>query len=508
MVKDPERKRTATRPTTGPKQGGSDGILAVLLSLVMKNPKLILPILIIGGIVLLFNGGGLSGLLSSDSASMEQLFSLGCDMDPAIYDQAYAFEPLSDDPRNRLPERVSLADYAPTRLNQGRQGSCVGWASAYGARTILYARETGKEPDAVAFSPAYLYNQIALEGCQGSYLYEAMEKMRTTGGLLLKEYPYSESSCANAPQGQDLQRGRNYVTKGYERLTVDGNNHQVNLASIRQNLAQGAPVVIGMMVGGTFLQEMVGKDVWIPSQRDYSMAGYGGHAMCVIGYDDLKEGGAFQIMNSWGKEWGRNGIAWVRYADFEHFTREAYGLHPMGSSEKFDPDRLEAEIGLVRSEDGQRLPLRKVSGNIYRTVNKINAGTAFKAEVSNSIECNIYVFGEEVDGSTYVLFPYTEKHSPYCGITGTRIFPRDYSMVPDKTGSRDRIVVVLAKEAIDFTALNGQFNASGGELAGRVEQVLQPQLARDIRVAGTETAQVAARLGGRNAVAVVIEIDK
>ena len=38
--------------------------------------------------------------------------------------------------------------------------------------------------------------------------------------------------------------------------------------------------------------------------------------MCVIGYDDYFEGGAFQVMNSWGKEWGEDGLFWMRYNDF------------------------------------------------------------------------------------------------------------------------------------------------------------------------------------------------
>ena len=56
--------------------------------------------------------------------------------------------------------------------------------------------------------------------------------------------------------------------------------------------------------------------------------------MCVIGYDDYKEGGAFQIMNSWGPEWGKNGVAWVPYNVFDAFVVEAYGVYPMGSVDK------------------------------------------------------------------------------------------------------------------------------------------------------------------------------
>ena len=69
--------------------------------------------------------------------------------------------------------------------------------------------------------------------------------------------------------------------------------------------------------------------------------------MCVIGYDDDLQGGAFQIMNSWGQEWGEQGIAWVTYRDFDHFVKEAYGLYPMGTTGQQPGDMLSAEIGLV-----------------------------------------------------------------------------------------------------------------------------------------------------------------
>ncbi len=96
---------------------------------------------------------------------------------------------------------------------------------------------------------------------------------------------------------------------------------------LKEHLAKDAPVVIGMMVGGSFMQGMMGKQMWAPTDEDRTQAGFGGHAMCVIGYDDRKQ--AFQIMNSWGPEWGENGIGWVRYADFKEFVREAYGVDPM-----------------------------------------------------------------------------------------------------------------------------------------------------------------------------------
>jgi hypothetical protein len=57
---------------------------------------------------------------------------------------------------------------------------------------------------------------------------------------------------------------------------------------------------------------------------DYAVAG---HAMCIIGYDDNIGGGSFKLVNSWGKEWGKNGFCWLRYNDLE-ILRMAFSLIP------------------------------------------------------------------------------------------------------------------------------------------------------------------------------------
>jgi hypothetical protein len=41
----------------------------------------------------------------------------------------------------------------------------------------------------------------------------------------------------------------------------------------------------------------------------------------------------------------------------------------------------------------------------FRTTRPISKGDKFKVLVANSIECYVYVFGQETDGSSYVLFP-------------------------------------------------------------------------------------------------------
>ncbi|MCO6490175.1 MAG: DUF4384 domain-containing protein [Phaeodactylibacter sp.] len=509
------------QPRSGGGGGGRSGggganalirFLPLILMFLFKRPKLLIPILLVGAVWYFFLGG--SEMLSGGGGAYEEgdatEFSLGATLDQEVYDRARVFEPISYGygGQGGLPARASLEQYAPQRRHQGRQGSCVGWASAYAARTILEAETTGQNPNNVAFSPAYLYNQIALTGCQGAYMLDAMKTMQQYGGLPFSQFRYDERSCNNEPSSNQKQAGARFRIQGFDRLTVGASQYKPDLLGIKQHLAQGYPVVIGMMVGGSFMQPMMGQSTWQPSQRDYAMPGFSGHAMCVIGYDDNHQGGAFQIMNSWGEEWGQRGIGWVRYRDFEHFTKEAYGVYPVAAQQ--DKSRMAVEFGLADVNSKNTIGLfKKDDGMSFRTIKPIKKGDKFKVLVANSIECYVYVFGQETDGSSYVLFPYTEKHSAYCGITGTRVFPRDYSMTADEIGNRDLIAIVVSKEEIDFQQFNNRINASrAADYAGKLRDALGNSRATDIQFKAGKTVAFEANTESKSAVGMVIEIDK
>lgn len=139
---------------------------------------------------------------------------MGGEMKEEIFDKAEVYEPLADNRKNPLPERVTLEPYCPDRLNQGSQGSCVAWSSAYAARTILESKATGTNPNKNAFSPSYLYNQIALEGCQGSYIQYAMDKMQKEGLAKFEDFEYDESDCSRQPPG-DLKTSAAQIKRGW-----------------------------------------------------------------------------------------------------------------------------------------------------------------------------------------------------------------------------------------------------------------------------------------------------
>ncbi len=507
-------------------QGGGGGLgglltfLPFILFFVFKRPKLFIPLLIVGGIWYfflggseMFNGGGDNTAYQDDTSSENSPYVLGASLSEEKFDKALVYEPLASGISgvNELPSKVSLQQYAPTAGHQGEQGSCVAWSSAYAARTILEAQATGKKPDQVRFSPSYLYNQIHLDNCDGAYVIDAMKTMQNNGGLPYDAFQYDDQTCSNVPSSRDISEGKQFRIRGYNRLTVGADEYKPDLQAIKQNLAQGAPVVIGAMIGGSFMNGMIGKNIWIPTSRDYRKDGFGGHAMCVIGYDDNREGGAFQIQNSWGEDWGDRGRFWLRYDDFEKFVEEAYGLSPMGKvgDKKLDPTKLGVEFALFDNQNQKVIPLKAAGDLVFGTQQSLKKGSKFKILVANSVECYVYIFGQETDGSTYTLFPYTEKHSPYCGITGTRLFPKDYSMKLDNVGNKDYMAVVLSKTELDYKKLNETLNNSDGDTyADVLKNALGNQRIRTVNFKPGETISFQADAKQGSAVGFVIEVTK
>lgn len=526
MVDDPQDPDDSS----GDDQGGGGGggfsgggglfqIILLLLGLFRGRGLIFLLLILVGGYFLLGRRGcNGTGTLSQ----VAQQLTTGGYLDRRQFEKANIYESLADDPnKNPLPESVNLQKYAPSVGDQGHQGSCVAWSSVYGARTIAEAARTGEDPNNLRFSPAFVYNQIGLEGCEGSYIIRAMEYMTQSGAVPYDEFPYTDKDCSRQPNQQQLDEARQHRMRGFNRLTPGDRNDAVDMRAIRENLAQGAPVVIGMMVGGSYMQSMMGQDVWTPTAEDRSMMGFGGHAQCVVGYDDKKYGGAFLIMNSWGPNWGRNGFAWVRYRDFKYFVREAYGLEPMIKTGAAAAAPFSCEIGLVqinyegkKTVPGDYIPLQTKDGNVFETVEPVRMGTRFKMEVKNAAECYVYVFGRETDGRSYTLFPYPReddpsktKYSPFCGITGYRLFPKDKSMMPDSVRARDEMAVVVSRQPQDWFALNKKIGANPGQDFGsRVNAALGGQLVRNVKFISSAKGNMQFTVKGGDSTSVVATV--
>jgi hypothetical protein len=499
--------------------GGLFALLPLIFGL-FRGRSLILVLVLLGAGYFFFHSSGCNALQQASQ------LATGGILDPSQFAKAKIYESLDDDnTKNPLPESANLQKYAPAVGDQGHQGSCVAWSSAYGARTIEEAIRTGKDPNSIKFSPSFLYNQIGVDGCDGSLIENAMEFMTQKGSVGYDRFPYSDQDCSRQPDQQLLEEAQEYKMRGANRLSAGDRTDAIDLRAIKENLSQGAPVVVGLMVGGSFMQPMMGQDLWVPTDEDRSLQGFGGHALCVVGYDDRKYDGAFLIMNSWGQQWGNNGFAWIRYGDFKFFVREAYGIEPMAKSGAALNEPFECEIGLVQISisdkkvvSGDYIQLKNSGSNVFETASPVRPGTKFKIEVKNSTECYIYVFGKDTDGTSYTLFPYPTaddhsktRYSPFCGIAGYRLFPKDKHLKADSIGSKDYMAVVVSKDSLEWSSINAQLSQNPQQdYAQRLNAVLAGKLVHDVHFDATTKGNMHFKVEGINkyAVACVVEIDK
>ena len=226
MVDDPQDQQDYNDNSndSGSRRGGGGGggsilsFLPLLFTLFRGGggKGIFVLLLLVGAGYFLMRNNSCSSLVTNAVSQ----FATGGKLDPEQFKKASVYEGLADDnTKNPLPEMVSLAKFAPDRMNQGRQGSCVAWSSAYAARTIIESASTAQDPNAVAYSPAFLYNQIGLDGCQGSYLIRAMEFMTNKGALPFGNFPYDENDCSRQPNTTLWNYASQHKMHGFNRLT-------------------------------------------------------------------------------------------------------------------------------------------------------------------------------------------------------------------------------------------------------------------------------------------------
>jgi hypothetical protein len=138
-------------------------------------------------------------------------------------------------------------------------------------------------------------------------------------------------------------------------------------------------------------------------------------------------------------------------------------------------------------------------------------------EVKNETECYTYIFGQETDGKSFVLFPYLKqgetvsKHSPYCGITGYRLFPKAQSLEADSIGTRDYIAIVVSKDELDYNRLNEAISSSSQSgFAGKVNEALRSIQIRSARYNNTTDGTIYFKVDANDnkAVAMIVAFDK
>lgn len=276
--------------------------------------------------------------------------------------------------RATLPTRYSLKEYTPALIYPQSISDCV--AHAFGmARTVTIAKNL-KITDRTKISllltsPWHMYYRLSSSADQncslGLNIEKAAESALNDGFVMLSNveypnyYPFSSSILCKS------------VSRGFYPPSIyDDNNNARKLAfdkvyairtidQLKQALAQGMPVVVGLMIPKSF--ESCKSSTFTLSSYDKQNLIYG-HAMLVIGYNDLLNGGSLEILNSWGDQWGASGFTNIRYVDFLATVGPAYACYDAptynqeNSIESFSTDVSKEEIAQKANRIFQQLDER------------------------------------------------------------------------------------------------------------------------------------------------------
>ena len=103
------------------------------------------------------------------------------------------------------------------------------------------------------------------------------------------------------------------------------------------------------------------------------------------------------------------------------------------------------------------------------------------------------------------------KHSPYCGITGYRLFPKAQSMEADSIGTKDYIAIVVSKDELDYNSINSAITQSRQTTyAAKVNEALRPVLISSARFNNTNDGRIYFKVDANSnkAVATIVAFDK
>jgi len=213
-----------------------------------------------------------------------------------------------------LPSKASLKQYCPQPGNQMLLNTSVGWATAYAARTILEAKKKSwtntRQITENAYSPVFNYHfakvDSEVQNCQiNADLGKALDILTQKG---VPRYVDFLEFCPKKIGDATLQKAKENRLSGFSRLFDINESKALKIELVKKSLAEGYPVVVGMHVPPSFAFAI---DFWQPREKmDLSIPG---HAMCVIGYDDSKYGGAIEVINSWGRQCGISNFFWTKF---------------------------------------------------------------------------------------------------------------------------------------------------------------------------------------------------
>lgn len=229
-----------------------------------------------------------------------------------------------------LPQEVSLKPYCPFVLNQEYE-TCFAYATAYAGRSVSYnASHDLTGFDKMAFSPGFIVhlcqprNRFSNRHCARSgHIADACLALHQSGTVPIDLYPHE---CSCKPVKRLMAEAAKYRTFCYVLFNVS-DTISVKTYAVKAAISQKKPVVVAFLDFASF-DSSFGKQTWKWSQEEKATVDTATifHTACIVGYSDTVNNGSFEIMNSWGGHWGKDGFIWISYEDLLSLTSVAIAI--------------------------------------------------------------------------------------------------------------------------------------------------------------------------------------
>jgi len=256
--------------------------------------------------------------LYQELASMQGI--LGTNLPPAI-DHTTSMSPIKD--QRRLGSCVAFAAAAMKEWQENKEHT----------EEVKKGKTDHRNNVGYDYSEQWIYysckNIDPWPNMQGTSVRHAMKVLNKIGVPTEKAWPYNDQVIGE-PKGWAHLVARWATIGSYYRITT--------LEEMKNVLVEKGPFVIGMLCfAGIF---GVGRDGVVPNPNDGERI-LGGHAVCVIGYDDERK--LLKFKNSWGTGWGRKGYGYISYEYVSKYVVDAWVAVDMAVK----PEMLKGAVSLI-----------------------------------------------------------------------------------------------------------------------------------------------------------------
>jgi C1A family cysteine protease len=249
-----------------------------------------------------------------------------------------------------IPTSIDYSNNMSVVKNQGQLGSCVAFATV-AVKEWQEIKEYGMTAVSSKLAPAMaakdvrdLSEQWVYYNCkkidpwpneEGTSIRYAMKILQKEGVPFEKEWPYSDTKVGS-PSKLAKRVALWLKIESYWRITT--------IQELKASLVNNGPIPIGILC----FEEIfgVGADGIIADPKNPNEA-YGGHAICVVGYDDSRK--LIKFKNSWSESWGEKGYGYLSYNFINNYMVDAWVCKDMNMQKTALKDQLPMKIFNLKS---------------------------------------------------------------------------------------------------------------------------------------------------------------